>query len=61
MLKGQWLRELGFEENTPIVVHCEDGILTITRADAETDYLDIPEAVAACVAEPKAKYERARA
>ena len=33
MLKGQWLRELGFEENTPIMVHCEDGILTITRAD----------------------------
>ena len=41
MLKGQWLRELGFEENTPIVVHCEEGILTITRADAEADYLDV--------------------
>lgn len=61
MLKGQWLRELGFEENTPIVVQCEDGILTITRADTEADYLDIPETVATCVAEPKAKYGRARA
>lgn len=61
MLKGQWLRELGFEENTPIVVHCEDGILTITRADAEADYLDVPEGTSICVAEPKAKYGRARA
>ena len=61
MLKGQWLRELGFEENTPIVVHCEDGILTITRADAEVDYLDVPEGAAICVAESKAKYGRVRA
>lgn len=58
MLKGQWLRELGFEENTPIVVHCEDGILTITRAD-EVVYEDAPEVT--MVAEPKAKYGRARA
>lgn len=49
MLKGQWLRELGFEENTPIVVHCEDGILTITRADTEADYLDVLEGTAVCV------------
>ena len=61
MLKGQWLRELGFEENTPIIVNCEDGILTITRADTEADYLDVPEGAAICVAEPKAKYGRARA
>lgn len=61
MLKGQWLRKLGFEENTPIVVHCEDGILTIMRADAEADYLDAPEGAAICVAEPKAKYGRVRA
>lgn len=33
MLKGQWLRDLGFEENMPIRVHCEDGVLTITRAE----------------------------
>ena len=61
LLKRQWLRELGFEENTSIVVHCEDGILTITRADAEADYLDVPEGAAICVAEPKTKYGRASA
>ena len=60
MLKGQWLRELGFEENTPIMVHCEDGILTITRAD-EAYYDDVPEVPVAAVAEPKIKYGRKRA
>ena len=34
MLKGQWLRELGFEEGTPIKVHCQDGVLTITKEAA---------------------------
>lgn len=58
MLKRQRLRELGFAENTPIVVHCEDGILTIIRADESADYLNVPEMVGACVAEPKAKYGR---
>ncbi len=33
MLKGQWLRDLGFEEGTPITVKCEGGRLEITRAD----------------------------
>lgn len=33
MLKGQWLRELGFEEDTPITVECAGGKLVITRAD----------------------------
>ena len=60
MLKGQWLRELGFEENTPIMVHCEDGILTITRAD-EVVYDDVPEIPVTAVAEPKVKYGRKRA
>lgn len=35
--------------------------MTITRADAEADYLDVPEGAVICVAEPKAKYGRARA
>lgn len=30
ILKGQWLREAGFEYGTPITVKCEDGRLTIT-------------------------------
>lgn len=33
MLKGQWLKELGFEEGVQINVQCEGGKLTITRAD----------------------------
>lgn len=33
MLKGAWLRDCGFEEGTPIIVKCEGGRLTITRAD----------------------------
>ena len=33
-LKGKWLEELSFPAGTPIIVKCEDGVLTITRADA---------------------------
>lgn len=33
MLKGQWLRELGFMADTQVVVKCEDGKLTITKAE----------------------------
>ena len=33
MLKGLWLRELGFEEGVPIIVKCEGGRLTITKAN----------------------------
>jgi len=29
-LKGQWLGELGFDIDTPIIVKCEGGRLTIT-------------------------------
>ena len=32
-LKGKWLEELSFPIGTPIIVKCEDGVLTITRAD----------------------------
>lgn len=32
-LKGKWLEELNFPAGTPIIVKCEDGVLTITRAD----------------------------
>ena len=33
MLKGLWLRELGFEEGVSITVKCEGGRLTITKAN----------------------------
>ncbi len=59
MLKGQWLRELGFEYGTQICVMCEGGKLTITRADeAEADYTGPAEAAVMAVAEPKAAYGR---
>lgn len=32
-LKGQWLNELGFKSNQPIIVKCEGGKLTITLRD----------------------------
>ena len=33
-LKGQWLKDCGFDMGTPIDVRCEGGKLTITRADS---------------------------
>jgi len=35
MLKGQWLKEAGFDLHVPIKVRCEDGMLVITRADRD--------------------------
>lgn len=59
MLKGQWLRDLGFEENTPIVVHCEGGKLTITRADeVEASFTEISADPLMCVAEAGGAYGR---
>lgn len=52
MLKGQWLRDLGFEENMPIRVHCENGVLTITRAEEEQV------AASSMVAEAESEYGR---
>lgn len=49
MLKGQWLKELGFEYGTPIRVECNGGRLVITRADEE---------VTVCVAEDMTEYGR---
>lgn len=37
MLKGQWLKELGFEYGTPICVECSGGKLIITKADGGAD------------------------
>ncbi len=55
-LKGKWLEELGFERGMPITVHCEDGVLTITRTDV-LDYDDVPHEVpVSMVAESKINY-----
>lgn len=57
MLKGQWLREVGFDEGTPITVRCEGGRLTITRADdMDADYPEVNDAPVCQVAESKAAY-----
>lgn len=41
-LKGQWLKECGFDTGSPIIVRCEGGKLTITRADeTEASYCDV--------------------
>lgn len=34
-LSGAWVRDLGFQIGTQIMVHCEDGKLTITLADGK--------------------------
>ena len=36
-LKGQWLKEYGFTENTPIQVLCEHGKLTITLREPDPE------------------------
>lgn len=33
VLKGKWLQELGFTMGDKLSVKCEDGRLTITKAD----------------------------
>ena len=39
MLKGQWLKEAGFDCGTSITVTCEDGKLIITPRE-EASYID---------------------
>lgn len=34
-LKGAWLEEWGFMIDTPIIVHCEEGKLTIIKQKSE--------------------------
>lgn len=39
MMKGRWLKECGFDAGVQIMVRCEDGKLTITRAEeVEADF-----------------------
>ncbi len=40
VLKGQWLREAGFDCGASITVTCEDGRLIITPRE-EASYIDI--------------------
>ena len=37
MLKGQWLKDWGFEIDDAIVVKCEDGKLVISKAEADEE------------------------
>lgn len=54
-LKGAWLREFGFAENTPISVQCEDGRLVITQRQ-----LTIEEQLVTMVVESKGKYGKGK-
>ena len=59
MLKGQWLKELGFEYGTPICVECNGGRLVITRADEiEATFTEIGAEPVMRVAEPASEYGR---
>ena len=56
MLKGQWLKELGFDSGTSITVKCEDGKLIITPREVSS-YIDEFEDQQICmVAEKKEGY-----
>ncbi len=37
ILKGQWLKKYGFDMNTPILVSCEDGKLTIEPREPDPE------------------------
>lgn len=55
-LKGAWLREFGFSENTPITVQCEDGRLVIIPRIIEQE-----ETTPMMEAEKKSKYGKKKA
>ncbi len=55
-LKGAWLREFGFSENTPISVQCENGRLVIVPRIVEAE-----EIAPIMVAEKKTKYVKKKA
>ena len=50
LLKGAWLREIGFEEHTPIAVLCEAGkIVIIPQEDVDlADARMVAESVESC-------------
>ncbi len=59
MLKGQWLKELGFESGDKIQVKCEEEKLIITKAEGTVIALPEIETIAAMkVAEPDGVYGR---
>lgn len=55
-LKGKWLREFGFTEETPITVTCEDGRIVITPRPVEVAEEPAP----MMVAEKKTRYGNRR-
>ena len=42
VLKGEWLKEAGFDSGMSVTVHCEEGRLVITPREA-SNYLDVLE------------------
>ena len=58
MLKGQWLKELGFDSDTHISVECENGKLTIVPRKPEKEVIRTPVTRngVTCVAEERVVY-----
>ena len=55
MLKGQWLKEAGFDCGTSITVTCEDGKLIITPRE-EASYIDAFEKQQSMMVAEKGEY-----
>lgn len=55
MLKGQWLKEVGFDCGTSITVTCEDGKLIITPRE-EASYIDVFEKQQSMMVAEKGEY-----
>ena len=55
MLKGQWLKEAGFDCGTSITVTCEDGKLIITLRE-EASYIDAFEKQQSMMVAEKGEY-----
>ena len=58
MLKGQWLKKLGFDSNTCISVQCENGRLTIVPREPEEEIIrtTVTRKGVTCVAEERVVY-----
>ena len=58
-LKGVWLRQYGFTEDTPVTVVCEDGKLIITPQEAPAEKIPA-EPLMSMVAERRREYHSTR-
>lgn len=59
MLKGQWLKKLGFDSDTHISVECENGKLTIVPRELEKEAIrtTVTRNDVTCVAQERVVYK----